>query len=231
MKKKNAPPTPPSAAPRKSILIVDDHPIMRQGLAQLINHEAGLTVCGEAATTGEAMELIEKKCPDLAIVDLSLQGRNGLELIKDLRARQSTLPVLVLSMHDETVFAERALRAGARGYIMKQAGGKLLIDAIRHVLAGNVYVSPQVSARILESFAGRPGEAARSPIERLTDREFEVFQLLGQGRGTREIALELNLSIKTVEVHRTNARNKLDLKTGAELVNAAIRWTETEGGE
>ena len=229
--KKNAQPTPPPAVPVRRILIVDDHPIMRQGLAQLINHEAGLTVCGEAASTSAAMGLIAKHPPDLAIVDLALPGRNGLELIKHLRVQQPTLPVLVLSMHDETLFAERALRAGARGYIMKQAGGKLLLDAIRHVLAGNVYVSPQVSARILENFARRPGAAERSPIERLTDREFEVFQLLGHGRSTREIAEELNLSSKTVEVHRANARNKLGLKTGAKLVTAAIRWAETADGE
>lgn len=226
--RKKPKPTPPPAAPRQRILIVDDHPIMRQGLAQLINHETGLAVCGEAASATEALGLIEKQLPDLAIVDLSLQGRNGLELIKDLRARHPAVPVLVLSMHDETLFAERALRAGARGYIMKQAGGKLLVAAIRHVLAGSVYVSPQVSARILEHFAGRPGEAERSPSERLTEREFEVFQLLGQGRSTREIAAKLNLSSKTVEVHRANARNKLNLKTGTELVAAAVRWVETE---
>ena len=202
---------------------------MRQGLTQLINNEDDMVVCCEASGAGEALALVARAAPDLAIVDLSLEGRHGLELIKDLRALHPQLPVLVLSMHDEMIYAERVLRAGARGYIMKQAGGKLLIDALRQVLAGKISVSSQISARILESFAGHPAEAEQSPIQRLTDREFEVFELLGHGRSSREIAAQLNLSIKTVEVHRANVRAKLNLKTGPELVMAAVRWADAEG--
>jgi len=159
-------------------------------------------------------------------VDISLPDKNGLELIKDIQVFHPYLPVLVVSMHDESIYAERVLRAGGRGYIMKQEGGKKLMQAIRQVLGGQIYLSEKMSARILEIFSGRKDEAISSPVERLSDREFEIFQLVGQGRGTREIASHLSLSVKTVEVHRANMRRKLNLRTGTEVVHYAIRWME-----
>jgi DNA-binding NarL/FixJ family response regulator len=213
---------------KRRILIVDDHPMMREGLAQLIEHEADLSVCCQADNAAQALRAIAAQRPDLVVVDISLPDRSGLELIKDLQTLDPRLPTLVLSMHDETLYAERVLRAGGRGYIMKQEGGKKLMEAIRQVLNGQIYVSEKMSAKILELFSGRGGEAAHSPLERLSDREFEVFQLLGQGHGTRQIAERLHLSVKTVEVHRANLKKKLELKSGAEVVRYAIRWTEAQ---
>lgn len=212
---------------RRSILIVDDHPLFREGLVHLIGHERDLSVCGEAGTAAEALALVEKLDPALVLLDISLPDRNGLELIKDLRVLRPELPILVLSMHDEALHAERVLRAGARGYIMKQEGGSRILDAIRQVLSGQIYVSQQMSALILERLAGQRPKGSRSPIERLSDREFEVFSLLGQGLATREIARRLHLSVKTVEVHRINIKRKLGLRTANELVRYAVRWTET----
>lgn len=213
---------------RKQILIVDDHPIMREGLAQLINHELDLTVCGEAETAERGLTLVQSLQPDLVLADITLPGKNGLEFIKDLQAMHPGLAVLVLSMHDESLFAERVLRAGGRGYIMKQEGGKKLMAAIRQVLAGQVYVSEKMSARILENFSGRHADSGASPIEKLTDREFEVFQLVGRGKGSRDIAEQLHISVKTVEVHRANIKQKLGLKTAPELVRHAVRWVEAQ---
>jgi DNA-binding NarL/FixJ family response regulator len=213
---------------KKRILIVDDHPMMRQGLAQLINHESDLTACGEADTVAEALKRINADKPDLVLADISLPDRNGLELIKDVQALHPRLPVLVVSMHDESLYAERVLRAGGRGYIMKQEGGKMLMRAIRQVLSGQIYVSEKMAAKILEIFSGHRTEVTQSPVERLSDREFEVFQLVGQGKGTREIAGHLHLSVKTVEVHRANIKHKLELKRGTDLVRYAIRWTEVQ---
>ncbi len=166
---------------------------------------------------------------DLALLDISLPDKNGLELIKDIRALCPELPMLVVSMHDEMIYAERVLRAGGRGYIMKQEGGEKFLAAIRQVLAGQVYVSQNMSARILEVFSGRQPDNFSSPVRRLSDREFEVFQLIGQGIGTREIADKLHLSIKTVEVHRANIKEKLALKTATELVRYAVRWVDSQG--
>lgn len=213
---------------KSRILMVDDHPMMREGLAQLINHEADLAVCGEAATAGQALGLMDSAKPDLVIADISLPDKNGLELIKDLQALRPGLPVLVVSMHDESIYAERVLRAGGRGYIMKQEGGKKLMAAIRQVLGGQISVSEKMSARIVEAFSGQRAQFASSPVARLSDREFEVFQLIGQGQGTREIAGRLHLSVKTVEVHRANMKKKLGLANGAELVRQAIRWIEAQ---
>jgi DNA-binding NarL/FixJ family response regulator len=211
---------------RKHVLIVDDHPMMRQGLAQLIEHEPDLVVAGEADTASQALNQIAARRPDLVLADISLPDKNGLELIKDLQVYHPGLPVLVVSMHDESLYAERVLRAGGRGYIMKQEGGKMLMQAIRQVLSGQIFVSEKMSAKILEIFSGRRAEASNSLAELLTDREFEIFQLVGQGRVTREIAEHLHLSVKTVEVHRANIKQKLKLKNGAELVRYAIRWIE-----
>lgn len=201
--------------------------MMREGLAQLIEHESDLVVDSQADSAGEALRCIEKLPPDLLVVDISLPDKSGLELIKDIQALHPRLPVLVISMHDESLYAERVLRAGGRGYIMKQEGGKRLMQAIRQVLEGRIYVSEKVSARILENVSGHRPDS-HSPVERLSDREFEVFQMLGQGQGTRDIAKHLHLSVKTVEVHRANIRRKLELATGGGLVRYAIRWNEAQ---
>jgi DNA-binding NarL/FixJ family response regulator len=211
----------------KRVLIVDDHPMMRQGLAQLIDDEPDLKVCGEADNAAQAMSLLSGQKPDLMLLDISLPDKNGLEVIKDVQALKPELPILVVSMHDEALYAERVLRAGGRGYIMKQEGGKKLLEAIHQVLSGRVYVSEKMSSQILETFSGRRPQGG-SPVERLTDREFEVFQLIGQGNGTRDIAQHLHLSMKTVEVHRANIKQKLKLKTATDLVRHAVRWAETE---
>ncbi len=218
-----------SSKPKTRLFIVDDHPMLRQGLAQLINNEPDLIVCGEAEDAARALDAINALKPDLALVDISLTGRNGLELIKDIQAMHPGLPVLVLSMHDESLYAERVLRAGGRGYIMKQEGGKKLMQAIRLVLSGQVYVSEKMSARILEIFSGHRARTGTSPIEQLTDREFEVFQMIGQGRGTRQIAEALHLSVKTVEVHRLHIKDKLSIADAPSLVRHAVRWVESQG--
>ena len=215
----------------KRIFIVDDHPMMRQGLAQLIGVESDLAVCGEAENAGAALNAIGTLKPDLVLADISLPDKSGLELIKDLRAIHPELPILVVSMHDEMIYAERVLRGGARGYIMKQEGGQKLLQAIRHVLAGQVFVSEKMSARILENFSGGPGQPSGSPVRRLSDREFEVFQMIGQGVATGEIATRLHLSVKTVEVHRANIKQKLKLATATELVRYAVRWLDAQGPE
>jgi DNA-binding NarL/FixJ family response regulator len=202
--------------------------MMREGLAQLINSEPDLTVCGQAGTGVEGLDLVAKLKPDLLLADISLPDRSGIEVIKDSLALHPEVPVLVISMHDETLYAERILRAGARGYIMKQEGGQKLMAAIRQVLNGRIYVSEKMSATILESFSGQAQPAAGKPMQKLSDREFEVLQLIGQGKGTSEIAKQLNLSGKTVEAHRANIKRKLELKTGPELVRYAVRWVETQ---
>jgi DNA-binding NarL/FixJ family response regulator len=188
-----------------------------------------LAICGEAENAENALDCLGALKPDLVLADISLPGKNGLELIKDFHAIQPDLPVLVISMHDESLYAGRVLRAGGRGYIMKQEGGKKLMQAIRQVLDGKIYVSEKMSAEILESFSGRRAGTEGSPVEKLTDREFEVFQFLGQGNGTREIAEKLHLSVKTVEVHRANMKEKLKLKSASELIRFAVRWSESQG--
>lgn len=203
--------------------------MMRQGLAQLVNNEPDLTVCGEADTAGQALNVVCGCQPDMLIADISLPDKNGLELIKDLRALHPELSILVISMHDEELYAERVLRAGGRGYVMKQEGGKILMEAIRQVLSGKVFVSEKMSAKILEIFSGRRDQSGGSPVQRLSDREFEVFQMIGEGKGTRQIAEHLHLSVKTVEVHRANIKEKLCLKTATDLVRYAVRWIEAEG--
>ncbi len=224
-------PSVPEPPPRKAILLVDDHSFMRDGLAQLINRQPDMKVCGEAGDPAEAIRQLAQTKPDLILTDLTMPGRSGLEFIKDLRAADPTIALLVISMHDEAVFAERVLRAGARGYIMKGAGGANLLTALRQVLRGEVYVSPQMSARILEGLAGTRPRGSTSPIEKLTDREFQVFQLIGQGKSTRDIAAQLHLSPKTVDVHRTHLKEKLELKDSTGLVRHAVRWVETQRTE
>jgi DNA-binding NarL/FixJ family response regulator len=216
------------APAKKRILIVDDHPMMRDGLRQLIANEPDLEVCAEADDAPTALELAASAKPDIAVVDITLRSTNGLELIKDLKIRSPDTAVLALSMHDESLYAERVLRAGGRGYIMKQEGGKKIIEGIRRVLAGGVFVSDQISARILDSFSGRTQN--HSPVETLTDREFEVFQLIGQGVSTTEMADKLHVSAKTIEVHRVNIKAKLGIPTAPELIRFAVRWFESDEG-
>jgi DNA-binding NarL/FixJ family response regulator len=220
------PPAKPSS--RKRILLVDDHPMTRAGMAQLINKQSDLVVCGEAGNPAEALDQIARCGADLLVTDLTMPGRSGVEFIKDIAALHPTLPILIVSMHDEFIYAERALRAGARGYIMKEAGGENLLAAIRQVLSGQIYVSPRMSAAILENVSGRKPRGSHSPIEKLSDREFEVFQLIGQGLTTKAIAKQLGLSPKTVDVHREHIKEKLEIGDATSLIRHAVRWVETQ---
>ena len=214
-------------APAK-ILIVDDHPIVREGLAELINREKDLAVCGQADSGHRGFEAIEALAPDVAIIDLSLEDINGLTLIKNLRSRGFTLPVLVLSMHEESLYAERALRAGAQGYIMKREAPTRVITAIRKVLAGEVYLSDGLAARLMQRIVGAPNFSSTSPVSRLSDRELEVYAFIGQGLKTREIAAKLNLSVKTIETYREHIKEKIGLRNATELVQSAIKWVHLE---
>jgi DNA-binding NarL/FixJ family response regulator len=216
------------AARRVRVFMVDDHPIVRQGLSQLINREADLEVCGEAEDAITALAAIEHARPDILIVDISLDGPDGIELLKNIRARDAKLPVLILSMHDEFIYAERALRAGANGYIMKQEATERVLVAIRQILRGEAYVSERMAKKMVQQFVGgRP--ATRSTAELLTDRELEVFILVGKGHGTRQIAEELHLSVKTVESYYAHIKEKLGLRNVRELVQHAVQWITNEG--
>lgn len=209
------------------ILIVDDHPMTRAGLVHLINHQPEMVVDGEAEDAAQALDLLASKRPDLMLIDITLPGKSGLELIKDVKAMHPDLPMLVLSMHDESLYADRVLRAGARGYITKHEGGDKLMGAIRHVLSGRIYVSESMSAHILEIFSGGQTGIDRSSIQKLSDREFEVFEALGEGLSSHEIAKKLHLSAKTVDAHRANIKTKLKINTTAELISFSARWTAT----
>ena len=220
-------PEPNKAPPkRKRILIVDDHPVVREGLVQQIGRQSDLEVCGQAPNASRALEEVERSKPDLVLADINLPGRSGLELIRDIRVLAPRLPVLVLSMHDEAIFAERVLRAGGRGYVSKQAGPEKLVDAIRRVLGGQIYVAETVSTRLLDGLSGERAARVPSPIEKLTDRELDVFTLIGQAAETKEIAQRLHMSAKTVEAHRGAIKRKLKLKTGPELTRHAVLWVE-----
>ncbi|MBI1850262.1 MAG: response regulator transcription factor [Planctomycetes bacterium] len=210
---------------RARILIVDDHPLVRDGLAGRISKQPDLEVCGEAADVPGALRLVASTKPDLAIIDISLKGGDGLDLIKQVRARKFETKMLVASMYDEILYAERALRAGAMGYINKQELPEDMIDAIRQVLAGQIYLSAQMRNRLLQRTVGRGPVAIRSPIESLTDRELEIFQLIGRALTTRQIAEKLHLSIKTIETHRERLKMKLKAKNAAELSRQAVAWT------
>ena len=210
----------------KRILLVDDHPIVREGLAQLINGAGDLSVCGEAEDAPGALVAFETLKPDLAIVDISLQGVDGLELIKQARVRWPGLLFLALSMHGEELYAERALRAGARGYIMKHEATRGVLTAIRQVLAGSLYLSPAMQARLLRRMVSEGGDVNRQPIDALSDRELAVFKLIGQGTSTREISDHLGLSVKTVESYRDHIKKKLNLRNATHLVQYAAQWVE-----
>ncbi len=206
------------------MFIIDDHPIVRQGLKLLIDQEPDLTVCGEAENADAVLPAIRELKPAIAVIDLSLGHDSGIELIKNIRLQHPDLPILVLSMHDESLYAERALRAGARGYIMKQEAPEKVIIAIRQVLQGKIYVSDAMSAKMLNKIIDSRREETSSPMELLSDRELQVFKLLGSGLGTRQVADKLHVSIKTVEAYRANIKEKLNLKGSAELVQHAIHW-------
>jgi DNA-binding NarL/FixJ family response regulator len=223
------PPFSNPASERKRILLVDDHPFMRMGLAQYLNAQPDFMVCAEAADPKEAMAMIEKMNPDLVLSDLNLPGKGGLELIKDIRAMHSKLPILVLSMHDEPHYAPRVLRAGARGYLMKSESVNRLAEGIRDVFKGRVVVSERMSSLILEIFAGKNGGDNSLPEARLSDRELEILALVGSAHSTRRIGERLNISMKTVEAHRSNIKQKLGITSSQELVRYAICWAQ-EGG-
>jgi DNA-binding NarL/FixJ family response regulator len=208
------------------VLIVDDHPIVRQGIRLLVDQEPDMAVCGEADCATEAMKAIENTGPDVAIVDLSLKDSSGLDLIKDIRIRYPDLVVLVLSMRDEFFYAERVLRAGARGYITKEEGTEKVIDGIRKVLAGEICLAEKLAAKMISRMVEGPRVAAGPSVQNLSDRELEVFELLGRGLTTREIAEKLHLSIKTIESHREHIKDKLKLANANELLKQAIQWVQ-----
>ncbi len=220
--------TKKSKSPKKQVYLVDDHPIVRQGLIKLIEQEEGLEVCGESGTVAEALEALKKLGPDVILVDISLKDSNGLELIKLVDDLGMQIPMLVLSMHDESLYAEHALRAGASGYVMKQAASSTLIQAIEKVLDGEIYVSKSMSSQMLKMAFRSSGEDTRTGTETLSLRELEVFELIGRGNSTREIAEQLHLSVKTIETYRAHIKDKLQLRSGTELMQRAIHWVETE---
>jgi len=211
---------------RMKILIVDDHPILRKGLAMVINQEPDLVVSGEAEDANEALEMIESLMPDVVIVDLSLPGVDGIELIKTMKLRYRDLPALVVSMHDESLFAERALRAGARGYIMKQEAVENVLIALRKVLHGEIFVSDKVTTKMLETLISSDAKTMSTPLDLLSNRELTVFRLIGQGFKTSQIADKLHLSVKTIESYRSHIKEKLKIETGTELMKYAIQWVQ-----
>jgi len=215
-------------ARKTRIFIVDDHPIVREGLSLMMNREPDLMVCGEAEEATGALQAIVAANPDFLIVDISLSRPDGLDLLKSIRARYPSLPVLILSMHDETIYAERALRAGANGYIMKQEATERVLVAVRQILTQKVYVSDRIANRMLQQYIRGSVSERQSPIAELSDRELEVFRLIGEGHSTRMIAEELHLSVKTVESYQAHIKGKLSLKNGRELVQRAIQWTISE---
>ncbi len=215
----------------KRILIVDDHPVVREGMARLLEDEPGIEICGSSGTVRDALDLVAKLKPDLVLADMTLPDRSGLELIKDLKVLDPGIPVLVISMHDEKLYAERVLRAGGRGYVMKETASDHLMEAIQRVLRGEIYLSTDASQQLAEAFAGPRKGRSESRIARLTDREFEVFQLIGLGKSTRVLAERLHISPRTVDAHRAHIKEKLGLKDGNGLVRFAVRWVESGDGE
>jgi DNA-binding NarL/FixJ family response regulator len=213
---------------KKTVFIVDDHPLLRQGLALLVNREEDLIVCGEAEEAQTAMKEIEARRPDILIADISLNGPDGLELLKNLRALYPSLPVLILSMHDESIYAERALRARANGYIMKQEATEKVLVAVRRILGGDIYLSDRMANKLLHQFISGASPHMHSRLSALSDRELEVFRLIGEGRSTRQIAEKLHLSIKTVETYQAHIKDKLSLHSGRELVQHAIQSNISE---
>ena len=216
-------------ADAKRIVIVDDHPLFRKGLEQLIHSDGTFAVCGEAGSAAEAMDVIRKLDPDLAIVDVRLPGANGIELIKNIRAEFPKLPILVLSMHDESLYALRALRAGAQGYVMKQEALANVVQAIHEVFSGRPYLSPAMAAQVITNFAQTPSEGEADVIDRLSDRELEILELIGKGNEVRQIGKLLHLSPKTVETHRAHIKEKLNLASAHQVGRFAVQWLDARG--
>jgi DNA-binding NarL/FixJ family response regulator len=217
---------------KRKVFIVDDHPMMRRGYASLINAEPDLEVCGEAASAGATVDGVEATEPDLVVADISLEGANGIELTKQLLNLWPDLPVLIISMHDEVLYAERALQAGAHGYLMKMEGDEAVLHAMRRVLEGHVYLSDAMQDRLLYQHVGQqraPGDEATTALRSLSDRELEVFEMIGRGHTTREVAERLSISPKTVESHRARIKSKLDVDSSIDLMRRAIQWVETIG--
>jgi DNA-binding NarL/FixJ family response regulator len=228
-----APPSGPTNGGKRKrrVLIVDDHPIVRQGLRRVMENEDDLVVCGEAESARDARTAIKELNPDVVIADISLKQGDGIELVRDVRAHYPTLPILVLSMHDETIYAERMLSAGANGYIMKQAASDQFLASVRRVLEGGIYVSEAVGSNMIQKFAAGGAYISANPIDRLSNRELQILHMIGKGMSTRETAQSLNLSIKTIESHRQRIKRKLNLATGTQLVQYAVNWfTGREGG-
>ena len=217
-------------AKKYRVLLVDDHPIVRQGLGLLIDRESDLSVCGEADGAHSAFHAIETLRPDIVLLDISLNGPDGLEVLKEIRMKSGSLPVLILSMHDESIYAERAMRAGANGYIMKQEATEKVLIAIRRILQGDVYLSDRLTTTMLQQYVRGGAHTKSSPLLNLTDRELEVFRLIGEGHGTRQIADELHLSVKTIESYQAHIKEKLALRNARELVQHAIEWTVNLNG-
>jgi DNA-binding NarL/FixJ family response regulator len=213
---------------RQNILLVDDHPITRQGVTALINQQDNLRVCGEADNAAKALEIIPTLKPDLIIVDISLKTISGIELVKNIKAQYPKIPVLMMSMHDESLYAERSLRAGAKGYIMKQEANEKILIAINRVLMGDLYVSDKIKEKMLHHLVDKRSDQTEFSIDSLSDRELEVFQMIGNGFSTKQIAGKLHLSVKTIESYREHLKVKLHLNSGAELVQHAIQWMKSE---
>jgi DNA-binding NarL/FixJ family response regulator len=211
---------------QRKIVVVDDHPLVRRGVAQLLSQEKDLMACGEAENAIQAMEIIAQCKPDAVILDISMKGMNGIELIKNLRKQNSKLPILVVSMHEEIFYAERSLKAGARGYLMKQEATDKVVTALRKILGGEIYLSERMSAKLLSGLVGGEFATKVSPVESLTDREFEIFNLISKGLGAKQIACDLNLSVKTIEAHKENIKAKLNLSSSAELMGFAMKWVQ-----
>ena len=216
------------ASTKRRLFLVEDHPVTREGFAQLLNYQPDLEVCGQAGTAAKAITGIEELAPDLAIVDISLTESNGLELIKQLKSRCPSLPVLVLSTHDETLYAQRAIRAGARGYVMKQAPTREVMNAIRTVLGGELYLSDPMRSRLVREHLDGPKRERGTEVEGLSDRELEIFDLIGHGDTTRRIATKLHVSVSTVETHRAHIKEKLSLRNAMELIRRAVEWVNRQ---
>lgn len=216
---------------KKRVVVVDDHPIVRRGIVQMINEDSALTVVGEAADVHEGLKVLEQQKPDIAVVDISLKDSSGIDLIKDAGIRWPKLPVIVFSMHDESFYAERVLRAGAKGYVTKGEPSVKMIEGIKRVLAGDIYVSERIASKMLHKMVGGGVRTMDGfPIDSLSDREFEIFGLIGEGLQTRDIADQLHLSVKTVESHRENIKRKLNISNATELLQRAIHWVRFERG-
>lgn len=218
----------PHKADKKRVIIVDDHPLIRQGIRTLLSNEDDLEVCSEAESAAGALASMEKAKPDIAIVDLTLKESSGLELLKDIRIRYPDVLVLVVSMRDEGLYAERVLRAGARGYVTKEEGPEMVLEGIRKILQGQIYVSEKMASKVMSKIVEGGNQHGGSPMDLLTDRELAVFELIGNGLPTREIAKKLHLSPKTVDSHREHIKDKLKLDSGTELLKQAIQWVQVQ---